>query len=71
MIWPWRRRVGKHRNGSAAKQAVQQAQDSLEDATRQSGHADQVAERGQEIANRASWFTQDMERALHLKRGPA
>lgn len=69
--WPWRGRVGKHRNGSAAKQAVQQAQDSLANATRQTGHADQVAERGRAMADRASWFTQDMERALHLRRGSA
>jgi len=69
--WPWRGWVGKHRSGSAAKQAVQQAQDSLDQATAQSGHADRAAERGQAIANRASWFTQDMERALHLRRGSA
>lgn len=64
MRWPWRRR-----NNEAAKQAAEQAAEAKSKAERQTGRVDRVAERAQELADRSSWFAQDMERALHLRRG--
>lgn len=68
MTWRWRfwRPLG---NGEAAKHATEQARETLGRAHQQSRQGDRVADRARDLTRRSDWFTQEMEQALHLRRG--